>query len=750
MTMQTSPPTGNLKDRIAALQQPRGISPSPSNAPSAFKPGGSQPASAPKGSLRDKINKFERKGGVPIPRGSFGMGAPPPSDDGATKSRELYGNRIPSASKPKLDPLQPQLTGQLQPQYTGQLQPQFTGRSVASGGFVASSHVSSPSVSIASETFPFVDNTGSSNEEMATPLSPDVTGDPILSGPTPSRRSSTYTPRRRLSVIEIVESYDEVPTKAARRMSQTPSPADVSVISLQPQGETPTANKVDTGVLPTPPPSANAATPVSATVDVPGTKSAQLELPKVQRQTSNTPSASPSPSPVEPSPTSEVVKTPTPETTPAAPRALAPLTMPNISKVAEDTPASSAASSPASTPIATGPAVPLTVNTSAPPLAEPSLTPVPSRKSFTAVVHRRTSEEHPPRNSRSGPTVQRSTSNLKGDNTVVRSKRQFKHLAPVEQPPSPGAPDLADLLKEASWLEATLGNTTLDLSLNVPDDDEPQMTPKPTPEVKVTSPVSEPHKLDVKKSDLQTPPRMASRTPSPSSQPQYISNSTPSFHVQGPPVSSSEDLPPTPPPKSARTRRFFSMRSSNLRARQSMSSEMSSDESTPVATPPSPTSELSTLPDVRSIKSGGSTTSSLRISPRRGVARAASFADRLLNRQSKTKSMIEDKSSPVPEQNLYTLPSPIPETPRSLMSFSTTSSPGNNISFDFDEFPSVPSDIHPYNFETPSKTDHARPVTMPARGASQTKVPNHLGTGDLELGWLKDGESTDWLSLGGR
>ncbi|KAJ6602409.1 hypothetical protein DFH09DRAFT_1068818 [Mycena vulgaris] len=51
--------------------------------------------------LRAKIAQFESKGGVPVPRGSFGLGAPPES---APKRRtELYGNRmqparIPSAS----------------------------------------------------------------------------------------------------------------------------------------------------------------------------------------------------------------------------------------------------------------------------------------------------------------------------------------------------------------------------------------------------------------------------------------------------------------------------------------------------------------------------------------------------------------------------------------------------------------------------------------------------------------------------
>lgn len=96
--MQT-PPVGNLKERIAALQQ-RSVS--PQSQPSHHSASVSKPSSpnnhGSAGSLRSKIAKFESKGGVPIPRGSFGLGAPP---EGAhNTSRELYGNRIPSVNKP--------------------------------------------------------------------------------------------------------------------------------------------------------------------------------------------------------------------------------------------------------------------------------------------------------------------------------------------------------------------------------------------------------------------------------------------------------------------------------------------------------------------------------------------------------------------------------------------------------------------------------------------------------------------------
>ncbi|KAF9053150.1 hypothetical protein BJ165DRAFT_842088 [Panaeolus papilionaceus] len=92
------PPT-NLRERIAAIEQKtagnvpgsRATSPTPSNASNSSS---FQPAPA----LKDKIAKFERKGGVPVPRGSFGLGAPP-TNDGPRRQGELYGNRMPPPSR---------------------------------------------------------------------------------------------------------------------------------------------------------------------------------------------------------------------------------------------------------------------------------------------------------------------------------------------------------------------------------------------------------------------------------------------------------------------------------------------------------------------------------------------------------------------------------------------------------------------------------------------------------------------------
>lgn len=132
--MRTQAPPVNLKERIAALQQKNAASNSgtqpqrPLNSPPLTSPN-STSGSVPQSNvaaLREKIAKFEKKGGVPVPRGSFGLGAPPDRGQ-AKKSGELYGNRIPV-------PVKPQTTGNgssgyIRPQYTGgpYIQQQSTG-----------------------------------------------------------------------------------------------------------------------------------------------------------------------------------------------------------------------------------------------------------------------------------------------------------------------------------------------------------------------------------------------------------------------------------------------------------------------------------------------------------------------------------------------------------------------------------------------------------------------------------------------
>ncbi|KAF9218365.1 hypothetical protein BS17DRAFT_721249, partial [Gyrodon lividus] len=98
--MQTSPV--NLKERIAALQQ-RNVSPTLHQSAQAASRG--IPVSG-MGALRDKIAKFEEKGGVPVPRGSFAMGTPQLAENAPAKKRgELYGNRLPGLGRPGGPPI---------------------------------------------------------------------------------------------------------------------------------------------------------------------------------------------------------------------------------------------------------------------------------------------------------------------------------------------------------------------------------------------------------------------------------------------------------------------------------------------------------------------------------------------------------------------------------------------------------------------------------------------------------------------
>ncbi|EJD53192.1 hypothetical protein AURDEDRAFT_110913 [Auricularia subglabra TFB-10046 SS5] len=97
MTSNTQVP---LSERIAALQG-KVVSP-PARAPSpggALVPGSAESTLSRAGTLRDKIARFEQKGGVPIPRGSFGLGAPPSHTNVPQRKGELWGNRLPELGK---------------------------------------------------------------------------------------------------------------------------------------------------------------------------------------------------------------------------------------------------------------------------------------------------------------------------------------------------------------------------------------------------------------------------------------------------------------------------------------------------------------------------------------------------------------------------------------------------------------------------------------------------------------------------
>lgn len=258
------------------------------------------------------------------------------------------------------------------------------------------------------------------------------------------------------------------------------------------------------------------------------------------------------------------------------------------------------------------------------------------------------------------------------DGGVVRSKRNFKHLGavPSDPPMSPvgcdlGAGELAALLQEVAWLEQRLSdeNMTFDVSSATGEKGPKAAMESPVSPAAIAKSYQAATSAHVVATSTRTKGRGLTLDSSTSALPTNTvhspirsSPSTPSFQVHPAASNSSKETPP----KSARPRKYFSLRGALRGQRLSMSSEMSSDDSAPVATPPSPNFELS-MPqaahghgnDTMSIRSMFSSRSnrsgksdsvpgSLRLSPRRSVSRASSFAERLFNRATRTKSMLDD------------------------------------------------------------------------------------------------------------
>ncbi|KIM48613.1 hypothetical protein M413DRAFT_437813, partial [Hebeloma cylindrosporum] len=111
-TTRSQIPVANLKERIAALEQRTSGIGAPNERPTSPITNGNTSSNAvpPATGFRDKIAKFERKGGVPVPRGRFGLGAPPASE-GPRRQGELYGNRIPAPARTVSGSMLPVPTG---------------------------------------------------------------------------------------------------------------------------------------------------------------------------------------------------------------------------------------------------------------------------------------------------------------------------------------------------------------------------------------------------------------------------------------------------------------------------------------------------------------------------------------------------------------------------------------------------------------------------------------------------------------
>ena len=693
----TQPPQGNLKDRIAALQQRNGT-PSPTSSPTPRDAS----ITPPRGSLRDKIAKFEKKGGVPIPRGSFAMGAPIPEDPSA-KSRELYGNRVAVLGKGR--PTAPGNSGH---------------RSVTSPAPISTT----PNAQISAN-----DDTKSSAR--------------LISDSTPHTIHSSTPPQRR-SLSGPIEGSDEEQQDAAehtnchqeislqldavsqpRALPETNSGFSDPIITtvktvectISPMNSSsagPAVTTLSPGETPerVPSPQRPVLSPHVEDLDLSVSDKDQTTSSSVESPQEQLPIPKPATSTVETRVTVE--QAPRKETT-ITPRGSQvdqsiqsnSLTVPldhsttsavsqlSFSSKADRTEKLKASTTPSASNIKKNKAdshadSTLTSNVAFPSSASVSahsdvddstamsLLPAPDagRRSFSAVVHRsdtdkRPDSRHSTTSGTSTITSRPSSSSFKTgtDGGVVRSKRNFKHLGAVtpDPPTTPGLGigDLADLLQNAAWLEERLSdtNTIFDVPPTSGEEGrkvESKLGPTVAKTEKATQPVPAAATATRSKGrGLTLGPLISIPSAKVPQSPVRSSTSTPSFQVHSAASTSPEEVLPAPS-KSTRGRKYFSLRGALRNSRLSMSSEMSSDDSAPVATPPSPTFDFSTpqsahgygndsmsvrsMFSIRSNKSGKSESvhGSLRLSPRRSVARASSFAERLLNRATKSKSLLDD------------------------------------------------------------------------------------------------------------
>ncbi|KZT23967.1 hypothetical protein NEOLEDRAFT_1135796 [Neolentinus lepideus HHB14362 ss-1] len=683
---RVAPSQVSLKDRIAALQQ-RSTSPSAQPSSSTSTSNLSVPNGSNQGSLKDKISKFEQRGGTPVPRGSFGLGAPP-AKDVSNKSRELYGNRIPSVSR-----LTAQYTG-LSAQYTGGLTPQTTGRS-------DSVFLRSPELK------------GSDAESKQRPISAfgfDVSYHTDEAPPVPDL-PSLYQGQGALALDDPIP--EPQPTELLAQQQPVSDPCDISVAkpaaiepldSTHPE-ESLAPDSVPQSVSPEPQEDHNAIqhaqpdyhvesetptrgdfTPTRSSITVQSSfvpaetvdpllsgevVSNPEPLPERDSIENTQPSASPEEDVFSASPTQDSSEA---SSTPASPEldAKSTRTMSVIS--ANDAQIFTRhVSSTSRAILVPTPIVVPSPNTYAD--AEPS--PFPevreAPRSFHAVVHKKVTEEvRMLGKSKQTPQIKR----------VVRSSI-------MDPPASPSSNELASLLMSAALLEEQLSGGALP---------SPDVKKVITPAIEVDAdefgarmltPVQESHD-----------PFIEAPSSSSSSSHQTLHPSGAHHSIVFPvhPSCSQEEIPPTPPPKSARTRYF----SRSLRSlRHSMST--SSEDSDPVATPPSEESSPQ--------KSGtwGS--------PKSTVSRATSFAERIWSRK-RTKSTISttvvDPVDEMPEgpsvyirsasynpQNHGASPASPPSDdgsarPVSWANTSSTTSSPMNSSFEqslFDAFPAVPQTV---------------------------------------------------------
>ena len=448
----------NLKERIAALQQ-RSVSPNTHQSAQAAPRG---VLSAGAGGLRDKIAKFEEKGGVPVPRGSFAMGAPQLAENAPPKKRgELYGNRLPGLGRPSGAPVHQ--SGSPHPSSTDE-SPGPRKRCISTGTALSS---------------------GPSNFSTDEPVPALPNG---LSGPAPRRNSlaTNFGSGRRVmstsdaggkgvEFVDVLSSLvPETPTETADSEPPIPEPVvEETLLEVEePQPSSPEAPEVALQPLELPPveeqpspaecgspevntPAEDSPTPQNHPCPVHDASQSVSQSLAVEQSTNDGQSdyesapqsaiSQPSPLLSEPAPSSVPIDAPctAPIPTPARPKTIVVnLTTSPPKEVTKQVAAShsSAIATPAPDPtVPVSPNIPtLNLTTEARSQRKPT---------FKAVVHRKVAElpVTPSASSLEPSTIPQVTQQRRGVSDNV-----------AEIPPSPAFGDLAVLLEDAALLELRL------------------------------------------------------------------------------------------------------------------------------------------------------------------------------------------------------------------------------------------------------------------------------------------------------
>ncbi|KAH9843120.1 uncharacterized protein C8Q71DRAFT_820219 [Rhodofomes roseus] len=657
--------------------------------------GPSSNATRPPGSLRDKIASFEKQGAVPVPRGSFGLGALP-MDDGSSRRRgEMIGNLAPIPTYP-----------------SRATSPSSPGRSrAASATFQssASSRSVSPTTTTADGEAEGFGTLEAALEELASPRSPRHVSDmvakfqvpalaedvepsepPVVVSQEPgdaslkSHTSSPVTPAAPAtgeamsdhdtplplgepsSSATLQPAVDKPPPSAAVEVDEHPvgNPADVpeaepsdppAASDVSSAAEAHPASSVQDQIVTVATSSLAVAASDEPSVSAPALRRNDVEEGANKEVTTDEavlPTASSTANSVA-FPSAETV--PSMVVTPVQTNAVDVEEFANQS-LALDSQDAVIVTGPTRvvTPVMTravlvpvSPISPSQVDESpddpARKFVEPSLTPKTTTGSFRAVVHHKVTEGA-------------------NGNAASQAQRVSDLRVALDSPQSPGFTDLADLLADAALLERQLSG--LGSPRKLPAGHATPSTPPSAsalrnvsaPRVEVTIPEQpsladdistsgDGHGSSEYNSAQEFPSMSGPRPPSPITPPKDRRRPiTPA--KERPRSRLLSDTPPPVPPKSPRPRYFSTILSRRPSAkdglmpmpgaypRNSVCSEVSEDDSV-LATPPSPRFDPV-----------GSDTSSVMSSsrswkmPSKGLSRATSFADRLWNKRSNRNTVV--------------------------------------------------------------------------------------------------------------